>query len=121
MHPILVRFAPHIIIALILGGAVVAIYAYAYGKGRDAERARWDAANVEAASRFQEALAEQQATVAQLDADLRRARARKTEQREALSDAIATNPDWSSVAIPDGVRAALERDREMPADPRNSD
>lgn len=120
MQPTL-RYAPQVIGALAVVLVLVGGYFWAYGNGRDAERARWDRANAEAAERFNEALAEQQKRVTQLDAELRRARRSRTEQREALSDAMAIDVDWSTSPVPLGVRAALERNTALPANTARAD
>jgi ABC-type nitrate/sulfonate/bicarbonate transport system substrate-binding protein len=117
----LIKYLPHIIVAALVSALAVSGYFWAYNRGVTSERAKWDAANLEAAQRFQEALAAQQDSLLKLDAELRRARREKNEQREALGNAIASNPDWSTATIPSGVRAALERDRAMPADSDRTD
>lgn len=121
MPAALIKYLPHIIVAALVSALAVSGYFWAYNRGVTSERAKWDAANLEAAQRFQEALAAQQDSLLKLDAELRRARREKNDQREALSDAIANNADWASVPLPSGVRAALERDRAMPTNPGRTD
>jgi hypothetical protein len=109
-------------IAIILAalGALTAGYVWAYGNGRDAERARWEAATRDAGERFAEALADQQAELADLDGKLATARKRANQSREKYADSVADDPvsrDWDSQPIPSRVRDALG-DPAVPADPR---
>lgn len=95
-------------------------YGWAYDRGVEAERARWNASVAEAGQRFAAALAEQQARITELDRDLTEARRRATTNRERLTDAIQTDPaagDWSRGRIPDRVRDALADRRDLPGDP----
>ena len=95
-------------------------YGWAYGRGVEAERARWQASVAEAGQRFAEALADQQARITALDRDLTDARRAANRKRERLTDAIQTDPaagDWSRGRIPDRVRDALADRRGLPGDP----
>jgi hypothetical protein len=99
-------------------------YGWAYDRGVGAERARWQASVAEAGTRFAEALAEQQATIAALDRDLAAARRRANQSREDLADALTNDQpsrDWSRDPIPDRVRDALRGRRDLPADPGRAD
>jgi hypothetical protein len=104
--------------------AVWLAYDFAFDRGVAAERARWERATAEAGERFAAALAEQQAVIAELDRDLTDARARANRRREGLSNALQNDPaagDWGRQPIPDSVRAALGRDRDLPDDPGRTD
>lgn len=108
-------------IALLLAaaGAITAGYVWAYGNGRDAERARWEAATRDAGERFAAALADQQAELAELDQKLEAARKAGGRIRERYADAVKADPaarDWDSERIPDSLRRALG-DPAVPADP----
>jgi hypothetical protein len=119
-----VRLAGYALGALLVAAGLWLAYDYAFDRGVAAERARWDASTAEAGARFAEALAEQQARIERLDRDLADARRTANRKREELSDAIATDPaarDWSRGRIPDSVRAALDRRRDLPADPGRAD
>jgi hypothetical protein len=108
---------------LILAGLWLA-YDWAHDRGVAQERARWESATAEAGARFAEALAAQQAVMAELDRNLTEARRRANSRREGLSDAFQNDPaarDWSREPIPDSVRVALGRDRAVPGDPGRAD
>jgi transketolase len=110
-----IRYAPQIAAAfavLVIGWT---LYSWAHDRGVEAERAKWERANREAVERFNEALAAQQETMTKLDAELRKARRASTQKREVLNNALVDS-DWAGVAVPLGVRAALNR-QAMPADP----
>ncbi len=95
-------------------------YGWAYGRGVEAERARWQASVSEAGQRFAAALEEQQARITALDRDLTDARRAANRKRERLTDAIQTDPaagDWSRQPVPSRVRDAFADHRAMPADP----
>lgn len=122
--PLAVRAALAALVLAILAGIVFQGYRWAHGRGVAAERARWEASVAEAGERFAEALAAQQQTIAQLDRDLTDARRRANRKREDLADAIANDGasrDWSRVAVPDGVRAAIGGHRDLPVDSRVAD
>lgn len=124
LNPILARVLPVLLGAVVVAGLLFGCYRWAHGRGVAAERARWEASVAEAGERFAEALAAQQQTIAQLDRDLTDARRRANRKREDLADAIANDGasrDWSRVAVPDGVRAALGGNRNLPADPAKLD
>ncbi len=108
---------------LILAGLWLA-YDWAHDRGVAQERARWESATAEAGARFAEALAAQQAVMAELDRNLTEARRRANSRREGLSNAFQNDPaarDWSREPIPDSVRVALGRDRAVPGDPGRAD
>ncbi len=108
---------------LILAGLWLA-YDWAHDRGVAQERARWESATAEAGARFAEALAAQQAVMAELDRNLTEARRRANSRREVLSNAFQNDPaarDWSREPIPDSVRVALGRDRAVPGDPGRAD
>ena len=108
---------------LILTGLWLA-YDWAHDRGVTQERARWESATAEAGARFAEALAAQQAVMADLDRDLTEARRRANSRREGLSNAFQNDPaarDWSREPIPDSVRVAIGRDRAVPGDPGRPD
>jgi len=112
------RWLP-IAILLAAAGAITAGYVWAYGNGRDAERARWEAATRDAGERFAEALAEQQATIVSLDEKLSTSQKRANKSREKYADSVAADPvsrNWDSQPIPGRVRDALG-DPSVPADP----
>ena len=122
--PVAVRAVAAAVVAAIVAGVMFAGYRWAHGRGVAAERARWEASTAEAGARFAEALAAQQATIAQLDRDLTDARRRANRKREGLADAIANDAasrDWSRVPVPDGVRAAIGDRGNLPADPGGVD
>ena len=108
---------------LILAGLWLA-YDWAHDRGVAQERDRWESATAEAGARFAEALAAQQAVMAELDRNLTEARRRANSRREGLSNAFQNDPaarDWSREPIPDSVRVALGRDRAVPGDPGRAD
>jgi hypothetical protein len=108
---------------LILAGLWLA-YDWAHDRGVAQERARWESATAEAGARFAEALAAQQAVMAELDRNLTEARRRANSRREGLSNAFQNDPaarDWSREPIPDSVRVAIGRDRAVPGDPGRAD
>jgi uncharacterized coiled-coil protein SlyX len=110
-----IRYAPQIAAAfavLVIGWT---LYSWSYDRGVEAERAKWERANQEAVERFNEALAAQQETMTKLDAELRKVRRASTQKREVLNNALVDS-DWAGVAVPLGVRAALNR-QTVPADP----
>jgi hypothetical protein len=108
-----------------LAGSVLWLaYDWAHDRGVAQERARWESATAEAGARFAEALAAQQAVMAELDRNLTEARRRANSRREVLSNAFQNDPaarDWSREPIPDSVRVALGRDRAVPGDPGRAD
>jgi hypothetical protein len=117
----LVRYAPQLLGVLLVAGLGWAGYRAAWERGRDAERARWERSTAEAAERFSEALAAQQARLEVADAELAKARRAANRSREELSDAIQNDPasrDWAAGAIPDRVRRILSAGgAAVPADP----
>jgi hypothetical protein len=118
-----VRFAPQLLGALLVAGALWASYDWAYDRGTASERARWEQATREAGERFSEALAAQQARLEQLDGELNKARRGANRTREKLSDAIQSDPaarDWAGEPVPSRVRHALG-DPAVPADPAVAD
>jgi hypothetical protein len=121
----LVRYAPQLLGVLLVAGLGWASYRAVWERGRDAERARWERSTAEAAERFSEALAAQQARLEVADAELAKARRAANRSREELSDAIQNDPasrDWAAGAIPDRVRGILAAgDRPMPGDPQGAD
>jgi hypothetical protein len=121
----LVRYAPQLLGVLLVAGLGWAGYRAAWERGRDAERARWERSTAEAAERFSEALAAQQARLEVADAELAKARRSANKAREDLSDAIANDPasrDWAGQPVPDRVRGILAaRDRPVPGDPARAD
>ena len=119
----LIRFAPQILGALLVAGALWVAYDWAHDRGTASERARWEEATREAGERFAAALEAQQARLEQLDGELSKARRGANRTREKLSDAIQTDPaarDWAGEPVPDRVRDAL-RDPAVPADPAVAD
>jgi uncharacterized protein HemX len=116
----LLRYLPHLVAVLALVAVSLGAYGWAYGRGRDAERARWEAATAEAGERFAAALADQQRVQTQLERDLVAARRFVNRKREELSNATTTDPesrDWALSPIPDRVRWALGDHRDLPANP----
>ena len=120
-----VRFAPQLLGALLVAGLLWAAYDWAHDRGTASERARWEQATREAGERFSEALAAQQATLEATDAELAKARRFANRSREALSDAVQTDPasrDWAAGAIPERVRRILEAGgAAVPGDPARAD
>lgn len=116
-----IRAAPYLLAGLVVAGLGWAGYRTVYERGAAAERARWERSAAEAAERFSEALAAQQARLELADAELAKARRSANRAREELSDAIQTDPasrDWAAGAIPDRVRGILSAGRPaVPADP----
>lgn len=121
----LIKAAPYLLGVLLVAGLLWAAYDWAYDRGRAAERAKWERSTAEAAERFSEALAAQQARLELADAELAKARRSANRAREELSDAIQTDPasrDWAAGAIPDRVRGILSLGgRAVPADPARPD
>jgi hypothetical protein len=121
----LVRYAPQLLGVLLVAGLGWAGYRAVWERGRDAERARWERSTAEAAERFSEALAAQQARLEVADAELAKARRAGNKAREELGDAIQNDPasrDWAAGAIPDRVRRILAAgDRPVPSDPARAD
>ena len=118
------RLAAYAAAALAIAGGLWLAYDWAHDRGVAEERVRWEASTAEAGARFAEALAAQQAVMADLDRDLTDARRRANSRREGLSDALQNDPaarDWSREPIPDSVRVAIGRDRAMPGDPGRPD
>lgn len=119
-----VRLAAYAVGAVLILGGLWLAYDWAHDRGVSEERARWESATAEAGARFAEALAAQQAVMAELDRDLTEARRRANSRREGLSNAFQNDPaagDWSRQPVPDSVRAALGRDRAVPGDPGRPD
>jgi hypothetical protein len=119
----LVRYAPQLLGVLLVAGLAAAGYRAAWERGRDAERSRWERATAEAAERFSEALAAQQATLEAADAEVARLRKSANRRREAVSDAIQSDPvsrDWADAPVPERMRWALG-DRGVSADPEKPD
>ena len=119
-----VRLAVYAAAALAIAGGLWLAYDWAHDRGVAEERARWEASTAEAGARFAEALAAQQAVMADLDRDLTDARRRANSRREGLSDALQNDPvarDWSREPIPDSVRVAIGRNRAVPGDPGRPD
>ena len=119
-----VRLAAYAVGAVLILGGLWLAYGWAHDRGVAEERVRWEASTAEAGARFAEALAAQQAVMADLDRDLTDARRRANSRREGLSDALQNDPaarDWSREPIPDSVRVALGRDRAVPGDPGRPD
>jgi hypothetical protein len=119
-----VRLATYAVGALLILGGLWLAYGWSHDRGVAEERVRWEASTAEAGARFAEALAAQQAVMADLDRDLNDARRRANSRREGLSDALQNDPaarDWSREPIPDSVRVAIGRDRAVPGDPGRPD
>lgn len=125
MPALLIRFAPHLLGLLLAGALLWAAYSAAYGRGEAAERARWEQATARAGERFAAALEAQQARLAELDAELGKARRSANRAREELSDAISNDPvsrDWAAQPVPERVRGILSPGRAaVPADPADPD
>jgi hypothetical protein len=103
------RWLP-LVVLIAAAGAITAGYFWAYGNGRDAERARWEAATRDAGERFAAALADQQTELAKLDQQLEAARKAGGRIRERYADAVKDDPvarDWDAQPVPDSVRRAL--------------
>lgn len=117
----LIRYAPHLLGLLLVAGLGWVAYDWAYDRGTASERARWERSTAEAAERFSEALAAQQARLEVADAELAKARRAANRSREELSDAIANDPasrDWAGQPVPDRVRRILSAgDRPVSGDP----
>jgi hypothetical protein len=98
------------------------IYQFGYSRGEVAGAKPYQEAVAEAATRYAQAVAEQQVTIDDLQDALRRSRTATTATTSRLEATLTHEPesrDWGAVRLPDAVRLLVSEagDTPVPTDP----
>ena len=123
MPVLLLSFLPHIAVLLCAAAIVGGAYFKGRSAGYDAAEQHYRRAAEEAAERFSQELARQQALLEKTDSELSAARREARRERDELDDVLSSDPGataWGAVPLPDGVREAL-RSAGVPDHPGHPD
>ena len=102
------------------------IYQFGYTRGEVAGAKPYQEAVAEAATRYAQAVADQQLTIDGLQESLRRSRTVTTATTSRLEATLSHEPEsreWGAVRLPDAVRLLVSEagDTDLPGDPKRPD
>lgn len=116
---ILLKYWKPLALILLLAGGLFYVHQRAYNRGQADTRAEWEAANREAASKFAEALQDQQETLIKADDQTLTVRRDIKGIEDKLDEALKTpeGNTWGNTPLPDGVRLSVNAARDTPVPP----